>query len=172
MPARRKCKADYESSNGFSTKIWGPAAWLFLDMISYNYPVQPTMVQRAGYKQFLESLQHVLPCGQCRKNLVHNLRETNYSDLVYKDRHSFSKFIYNLKQCVYRATTGELALPRSFYQQREQYECFRATCGSTSGVETGCVQTKTPSRLLMSIVPTSVVIPHPSLRIAPECQRR
>ena len=49
-------------------KIWGPHAWIFLHTITLNYPENPTPEQKKYYKDFFESLIHVIPCDKCRYN--------------------------------------------------------------------------------------------------------
>ena len=56
-------KKDFYSGDGMVTKIWGPVAWTLLHTISFNYPVNPTLEQKHQYRNFILSLQDVLPCG-------------------------------------------------------------------------------------------------------------
>jgi hypothetical protein len=55
-------KGDFYSGDGFQTLIWGPPMWHFLHTMSFNYPVNPTQEDKEHYRDFVLSLQHVLPC--------------------------------------------------------------------------------------------------------------
>jgi hypothetical protein len=66
------CKKDYESNDGMLTSVWGPGMWHFLHTMSFNYPVFPTRKNKKEYRDFILSLQNILPCGKCRNNLKKN----------------------------------------------------------------------------------------------------
>ena len=93
-------KGDYYSGDGFVTKIWGPALWHTLHTISFNYPVNPTDEDKKNYRNFILSLQHVLPCKYCRMNLKTNLRQMPLTMNNMKNRDSFSRYIYKLHELV------------------------------------------------------------------------
>ena len=54
---------------------WGPAGWLFMHSISFQYPENPTDKDKHNYKFFFESLQNTLPCPRCREHYKENLKE-------------------------------------------------------------------------------------------------
>jgi hypothetical protein len=166
-------KKMYNSRDGFSTKIWGPATWHLLRVISFNYPPQPTETDKAHYAEFIESLAWVLPCRACRDNYPKNLVVAGYDADVFRDRDSFSRFIYRLEQVVYHMTSGHDDLPFSFEDNRDTYECFRAKCGKTKGLEVGCVLTENyiPSRGLVVVVPTASYPSVKSLTVHEQCTK-
>lgn len=55
--------------------IWGNQAWFMLHCITFNYPIKPTEIDKERHLNFFKSLEHVLPCGYCRKNYKRNLNE-------------------------------------------------------------------------------------------------
>jgi len=55
-----------------------------LHTISFNYPVNPTKEQKKQYMDYVLSLQNVLPCGACRKNLKTNLRHFPFKNVRYE----------------------------------------------------------------------------------------
>ena len=65
-------EADYISGDGMMTSIWGPPAWHFLHIVSFNYPINPTKMQKEHYYNFFNNLQNILPCKYCRDNLTKN----------------------------------------------------------------------------------------------------
>ena len=117
---------DFYSGDGMVTKIWGPVAWTLLHTISFNYPVNPTLEQKHQYRDFILSLQHVLPCGTCRKNLVTNFKQLPLTMDNMESRDTFSRYIYNLHELVNRMLKKKSGL--SYCDVRERYEHFRSRC--------------------------------------------
>jgi hypothetical protein len=119
-------KGDFYSGDGFLTTVWGPAQWHMLHTISFNYPVKPTEEQKKQYRDYVLSLQNVLPCGACRKNLKTNLRHLPLKMSDMKSRETFSKYIYNLHELVNKMLKKKSNL--TYCDVRERYEHFRARC--------------------------------------------
>ena len=119
-------KKDFYSGDGMVTKIWGPVAWTLLHTISFNYPVNPTLEQKHQYRDFILSLQNVLPCGTCRKNLVTNFKQLPLTMDDMENRETFSRYIYNLHELVNRMLKKKSGL--TYCDVRERYEHFRARC--------------------------------------------
>ena len=46
-------KRDYESPSGMLTSVWGPALWHYLHVMSFNYPVKPSIEDKRAYKNFI-----------------------------------------------------------------------------------------------------------------------
>jgi len=57
--------------------IWGPNAWHFLHVISFDYPDSPSQTIREKYYDFFNALSYVLPCGPCRENYRKKLQDLN-----------------------------------------------------------------------------------------------
>ena len=68
------------------TAIWGPALWHVLHTISFNYPVNPTPSDMINYRNFVETLQFVLPCRYCRENFTDNLRDFPLTNIALSSR--------------------------------------------------------------------------------------
>ena len=119
-------KNDFYSGDGFLTSVWGPAQWHMLHTISFNYPVKPTLEQKHQYRDYILSLQNVLPCGTCRKNLKTNLKQLPLTMSDMKNRDSFSRYIYNLHELINRMLHKKSNL--TYCDVRERYEHFRARC--------------------------------------------
>ena len=49
---------DFNDKNGMLTAIWGPGMWHFLHTMSFNYPNQPSKMQKKQYKDFRERYEH------------------------------------------------------------------------------------------------------------------
>ena len=122
-------KNDFYSGDGFLTSVWGPAQWHMLHTISFNYPVKPTLEQKHQYRDYILSLQNVLPCGTCRKNLKTNLKQLPLTMSDMKNRDSFSRYIYNLHELINRMLHKKSNL--TYCDVRERYEHFRSRCNKS-----------------------------------------
>ena len=119
-------KKDYNSEQGMLTSVWGPSLWHFLHVMSFNYPVKPTKNQKKYYKEFIYNLQHILPCKYCRINLSNNFKKFPLKNEIFENRHSFSRYIYNLHEVVNKLLNKNSNL--SYCQVRDRYENFRSRC--------------------------------------------
>lgn len=50
------------------TEVWGPSAWRFLHLITFQYPEKPKDPDKRNYYVFFNSLKDVLPCPNCREH--------------------------------------------------------------------------------------------------------
>jgi|TARA_B100000787_G_scaffold169072_1_gene159258 hypothetical protein len=119
-------KKDYNNEQGMLTSIWGPGLWHFLHVMSFNYPVKPSLSQKKYYKQFIYNLQHILPCKYCRINLSNNFKKFPLKNEIFENRYSFSRYIYNLHEVVNKLLNKNSNL--SYCQVRDRYENFRSRC--------------------------------------------
>jgi hypothetical protein len=119
-------KGDFYSGDGFLTSVWGPALWHSLHIMSFNYPVNPTQEDKEHYRDYVLSLQHVLPCKYCRQNLKTNFKSMPLTMAEMKDRDSFSRYIYELHELVNRMLKKKSNL--TYCDVRERYEHFRSRC--------------------------------------------
>jgi hypothetical protein len=119
-------KGDYYSGDGFLTSVWGPALWHSLHTMSFNYPVNPTPEDKKHYRDYILSLQHVLPCKYCRQNLKTNFKSMPLTMDSMKNRESFSRYIYNLHELVNKMLKKKSGL--TYCDVRERYEHFRSRC--------------------------------------------
>lgn len=135
-------KEEYDSNNGMMTSIWGPPTWHLLHCLSFNYPVNPTQEQKQHYKNFVLSLQNILPCGKCRKNLKANLTKLPLLETDLESRETFSKYVFKLHETVNKMLHKTSGL--SYEIVRDRYEHFRARCangnhtGGKKPSEIGC----------------------------------
>ena len=118
----------YESNDGMLTTVWGPSTWHLLHTISFNYPIKPTCDEKRQYRDFVLSMQNVLPCGKCRKNLRKNFEKLPFLWKHMESRKTFSKYIYDLHEVVNTMLHKQSGL--SYIDVRERYEHFRARCAT------------------------------------------
>jgi hypothetical protein len=156
-------KSDLSSGDGMLTTVWGPSIWLFLHTMSFNYPVEPTSEDKINYKNFILSLQNVLPCKYCRINLKKNFKKLPIKLSDMKNRETFSKYVYNLHELVNDMLGKKSGL--SYCDVRERFEHFRARCTIDQFIEEkktkkekGCVEPLhgKKSKCITKIVPQDV----------------
>lgn len=166
--------AELDSNDGMLTTVWGPALWHSLHTISFNYPVRPTAEQKRHYRDFIMSLQNVLPCGACRKNLSKNLSAVPLTDYALSSRRTFSRWMYRLHEQVNTMLGKQSGLTYEDVAQR--YENFRARCRPSETIpaakENGCVEPVTgiKSRCVISIIPKD--IEYPTFVMDEECYQQ
>jgi len=119
-------KKDYKSGDGMLTSVWGPPMWHYLHTMSFNYPVNPTSTDKKHYRDFIISLQYVLPCKYCRMNLTNNFKKKPLQMCNMKNRDTFSRYIYELHEIVNKMLHKTSHL--SYCEVRERYEHFRSRC--------------------------------------------
>ena len=124
---RRRTTKRSESGNGMMTSVWGPSTWHLLHTISFNYPVEPSRGDRERYRSFMLALQHVLPCGKCRDNLVRNFGQLPLTKAHLASRESFSRYVYELHELVNQMLHKRSGL--TYGDVCKRYEQFRAQCG-------------------------------------------
>ena len=134
---------DFNSGDGMLTAVWGPSLWHFLHIMSFNYPMKPSIEDMSHYKNFMLSLQFILPCKYCRQNLLNYYIETPITSDDMADRASFSRYVYTLHECINKRLNKPHEL--SYYDVRERYEHFRSRCVNDNSIklfpikkETGC----------------------------------
>jgi len=173
-------KKEYNSGNGMMTSVWGPAAWHLLHTIGFNYPVHPTAEDKRKYRKFLISFGQVLPCGKCRNNFCETLARMPLTASALSSRDCFAKYIYRLHNDV-NARLQKTQPNPTFCDVRDQYEVFRARCGTTpqspkkkNKTEKGCteplkgIKTKCLIRIVPKTQRASTFKVHPSC----SCKKR
>ena len=155
-------KSHFNSSDGMLTSVWGPSLWHSLHTISFNYPVKPSNEDKENYYIFIKSLGNVLPCKFCRENYIKNLKNLKFSKKIFKNRNTFSKFIYDLHEDI-NCMLGKIS-GLTYEQVKNRYEHFRSRCLNNqkekikNGIvlEKGCIEPLygEKSKCVLKIVPT------------------
>ena len=168
MPKRIFTKNDYNSPDGMLTSVWGPPMWHVLHTISFNYPVKPTKKDKENYYKYFKNLQTVLPCRYCRDNLKKNLKMIPLTKKVFKNRETFSRWVYNLHEIVNKMLGKKSKL--TYNQVRDRYEQFRARCLSKNKKENGCNKSLygVKGKCILNIVPKNSN--KKSFKIDPKCK--
>lgn len=85
--------------------VWGPHGWKFLHFIALAYPNEPTEEKKNHYRQFFESLQHMLPCSLCANNYKrHFYEDLPLTDEVLENRDNLVKWTIDLHNLVNKET--------------------------------------------------------------------
>lgn len=117
---------EFNSGDGMLTQVWGPGMWHFLHTMSFNYPIRPSEHDKKHYRDFVLSMQYILPCGKCRDNLKKNFKTLPLSMKHMKSRESFSKYIFELHETINTMLGKKSGLTYEII--RERYEHFRSRC--------------------------------------------
>ena len=144
------------------TSVWGPSLWHSLHIISFNYPLKPSLKEKINYRNFIMHLQYTLPCKYCRINFKENLKCLPLTIKQMRSRETFSRYIYNLHEHINKMLKKKSNL--TYQQVRERYEHFRARCNKgklinktikKSKKENGCVDPLygKKSKCIIKIVP-------------------
>jgi hypothetical protein len=136
-----------DDAGGMMTKVWGPAAWLFLHCITFNYPdINPigasyTDLLRAerlkrDYYNFFYYLGKVLPCEQCRQSYQHFWNQSPLHQNL-ASRADLTKWLYEIhnKVCDKLTSNGGVRASQITYEELvAKYMSFRTTCESAGAV--------------------------------------
>lgn len=151
-------KKDYDSNNGMQVSIWGPCIWTFLHTLSFNYKLNPTPQDKKHYRDFILSLQHILPCGKCRENLKKNFKKLPLTNKDLENRETFSRYIYSLHEVVNNMLNKKSNL--SYDDVRDRFENFRASCNKTKKkTHNGCSEPSNghiKSKCVIKIIPKNI----------------
>lgn len=145
---------DYNSGDGMLTSVWGPIFWFFLHTMSFNYPVKPDIETKKHYRDFILSLQYILPCKYCRDNLVLNFKKLPLTMEKMKDRESFSRYVYDLHELINKMLNKKSNL--SYDDVRDRFETFRSKCfAEKKNKHSGCSKPfyGKKSKCILQIVP-------------------
>lgn len=53
--------------------VWGPKLWFALHTMTFNYPENPTEIDKRNYHDFFTNLKNVIPCAKCSKHYGEHL---------------------------------------------------------------------------------------------------
>ena len=74
-------------------ELWGPHAWLFLHAVAMHYPKHPTEQDKQNIKNFFNSLQYILPCDICSRNLQKHLSRYPLTDNILTSKESLNNWL-------------------------------------------------------------------------------
>jgi len=119
----------------FITKIWGPACWTYIHIVSFSYPNNPTTNEKQYFKNFYESLQYTLPCSYCRKSYSEFIiTEPTILANALDNKYTLTKWLYDVHNRVNQKLGVDYGI--TYDEVVKKYESFRATCDPT---KEGCI---------------------------------
>ena len=119
-------KKELNSGDGMLTTVWGPSLWHYLHILSFNFPIKPTSIQKKKHLEFIKNLQYTLPCKYCRINLRKNFKILKPNKNIVESRETFSRYVYNLHELINSMLNKKSNL--TYNDVRQRYEHFRARC--------------------------------------------
>jgi hypothetical protein len=75
------------------SNIWGPKAWFFIDTIILSYPNNPNYEDIKIFKQFILSLEKLLPCEKCRKHFGEFVNKNPLDESILSSKPNLIKWI-------------------------------------------------------------------------------
>lgn len=73
--------------------IWGPPAWKFIHLLTLNYPNKPSFEDKYNYKEYILSLQKVLPCDTCSNHFKNKIEQSNFDNILQSRETLFEWFV-------------------------------------------------------------------------------
>ena len=93
-------------------EFWGPSGWKFLHSVTFQYPIKPTVNDKAHYKEFFNSLKHTLPCEKCAHHYAAHLRKFPI-DSALETREKLVRWLIN----VHNEVNKSLGKREYFYEE-------------------------------------------------------
>ena len=93
-------------------EFWGPSGWKFLHSVTFQYPIKPTVNDKAHYKEFFNSLKHTLPCEKCAHHYTSHLRKFPI-DSALETREKLVRWLIN----VHNEVNKTLGKREYFYEE-------------------------------------------------------
>jgi hypothetical protein len=112
------------------SETWPSCLWDFLYAIVFNYPSEPTKLDKYNYWTFFQSLGWVLPGGSIRDRYQTELNR-NFSKPILKSRDSLTQWFYDIQQ---KITKSDITKFDNYQTVCQKYEGFRANCKTSCRV--------------------------------------
>jgi hypothetical protein len=81
-------------------EIWGPHAWFLLHTISFNYPENPTPVDKNNIRNFIYSFGEVIPCDACKIHFKQNLKNVPLTEEALESNNNLVIWFIDLHNVV------------------------------------------------------------------------
>ena len=99
-------------------KIWGPKLWFSLHTITFNYPNNPTYLDKRFYHDFFTNLKHVIPCSVCKNHYSQHLENYPISPNL-DNKELLIRWLVNLHNVVNKS------LGKRTYSHQEVMEIYK-----------------------------------------------
>lgn len=114
--------------------VYDDCGWDFLYSIIFNYPLNPTEIDKYNYRLFLNQLSQILPYEPVRQKFAYYYQKQPV-DVYLETRNQLICWFYSLHSQIVkdliksRHLTSDQKMP-PYKQIRDKYESFRASCKS------------------------------------------
>jgi hypothetical protein len=105
--------------------VWGPEGWLLCDLIFLAYPLNVTPPIKEMYKNFIESLETIIPCHECRLHYKTHIKHNIPSGYVLSSRQNLLEWFINIHNLVRTGTKKKLFDTKGYY---EYYNNIKLDC--------------------------------------------
>ena len=97
------------------SNIWGPKAWFFIDTIILSYPNNPNYEDIKIYKEFILSLEKLLPCEKCRKHFGNFINKNPLDESILSSKPNLIKWILKCHNSVRKIQKKDAITLDDFY---------------------------------------------------------
>lgn len=98
-------------------EIWGKYGWLFLHLVTLEYPDNPTELDKKHYYEYIHSMQYILPCAKCQYNMGIHLSKYPLNETVLSNKNNLIKWGIDLHNIVnYHTGKPMLTYPEALYE--------------------------------------------------------
>ena len=133
--------------------FWGPKAWFFIDSIVLSYPNKPKPEEQQIYRNFILSLETILPCEGCRYHFGTFIAQNPLSNEIMADKTKLIKWILDSHNDVRKKQKKKLFTLDDFYKYYIRENNLKLV---NSNIKSSFIETfmngSSPNYLLISIV--------------------
>jgi len=105
-------------------EIWGPAAWVYLHSLTFNYPIIPTIEDKQKYYTHFKNLGDMLPCPSCAESYKIYFQHIPISEYL-DDIYGVTFWLYTIHYLVNKKLNKKNI---SFYQVVKTYYSKKTSC--------------------------------------------
>lgn len=77
------------------SEVWGPIYWVYLHMITKQYPDNPSSEDKMNYFNLVKSFINTIPCSSCHEHTQKIVIDRDLKTSLNK-KQDFEKYIWNL----------------------------------------------------------------------------
>ena len=123
-----KRKTQMKASADYQPELWGNATWKFLHFMALGYSNKPTDRNKRHYKEFVERLQYILPCHECRTNFSKHLKKYPI-DPYLKNSHTLFEWIVKIQNETKNSRKVNKEYLKKYYVNENRKIVMKNCCG-------------------------------------------
>ena len=81
-------------------EVWGPHAWFLLHTITFNYPENPSTIDKNNIRNFFYSFAEVIPCNGCKTHFKQHLKKYPLTDEVLESNENLVSWLIDIHNIV------------------------------------------------------------------------